>query len=82
MKSKWMYEVTPTQVKRFESDCQYYAEEPVTAELIRNVLYAYGSELACRRIRDTYGHTDKSKISFGYSENLGTWFFGLTIEGL
>lgn len=82
MEQKWMFEVTPTQVKRFESDCRYYANEPVTAKLVGNVLYAYGSELACRRIRDTYMHTDQSKISFGYSDNLNTWFFGLIIGGI
>ncbi len=82
MENKWMFEVTPTQVARFESDCRYYAGEPVTAELVRNVLYAYGSELACKRICDTYRHTDMSKVSFGYSDNLITWFFGLKIEGL
>jgi hypothetical protein len=82
MEPSWMYEVTPTQVKRFENDCCYFADEPVTAELVRNTLYAYGSELACRRIRDTYRHTDMSLVSFGYSENLKTWFFGLTIKGL
>lgn len=82
MEPSWMYEVTPTQVKRFESDCCCFAGEPVTAELVRDTLYAYGSELACRRIRDTYRHTDMSLVSFGYSENLKTWFFGLTIKGL
>jgi hypothetical protein len=82
MENNWMYEISPTQVARFESDCRYYSNEPVTAELVRNVLYAYGSELACRRIRDTYRHTDQSKVSFGFSGNLNTWFFGLTVEGL
>lgn len=81
MEQQWALEVTPEHVRRFERDCRYYAEEPVTAELVRNVLYAYGSELACRRIKDTFKHSEH-KVSFGYSNNLNTWYFGLTIEGM
>jgi hypothetical protein len=64
-------------INRWQKDCQYYAEEPVTVEKVRGTLYVYGSELACRRIEYTFRHTPKGRTSFGYSKNLGTWFFGL-----
>ena len=73
-------QVDAKHVERFRKDCEYYADEPVTAEKIKDTLYVYGSELACRRIEHTFRHTDTARKSFGYSKNLETWFFGLTIN--
>ena len=72
-------EVNTEHLNRWQRDASYYADEPVTVEKVNDVLYAYGSELACRRIEHTFRHSI-NKTTLGYSKNLETWFFGLRIN--
>lgn len=65
-------------LKRWHKDAEYYAEEPITVEKMGNVFYAYGSELAMRRIEYTFRRT--KDLTFGYSKNLSTWYVGLWVK--
>jgi hypothetical protein len=69
--------ITQSQLDRFQKDCSYYADAPVTVEKVNGVLYCYGDELPIRRVEHTFRHTKDT--SFGYSKNLKTWYFGLWV---
>ncbi|MDE2472268.1 MAG: hypothetical protein KGL35_26930 [Bradyrhizobium sp.] len=63
-------EMTKDQHERAIRDWSEIAGEPVQVELVKGVLYAYGSELGMRRL----AHKMRS-FNVRYSENLGTWYF-------
>ena len=75
---EWIHEITDEHLKRWQKDASYYAKEPVTVEKVGNVFYAYGSELAMRRIEYTFRGT--KDLTFGFSKNLDTWYVGLWIK--
>lgn len=75
---EWLNEINDEHLRRWQKDASYYAKEPVTVEKIKNVLYAYGSELAIRRIE--YVFRDSNNKSFGYSKGKESWYFGLELK--
>jgi hypothetical protein len=75
---EWLNEITDSHLQRWQNDCSYYAEEPVTVEKIKGTLYCYGSELAMRRVEYTFRHS--ANTSFGYSKGKDSWYFGLEIK--
>lgn len=50
------------------------AKEDLTIEKVHGCVYAFGSELACRRLHDSF--KGFSRVA-EYSLNLKTWFFRL-----
>jgi len=52
-----------------------HAKEAVNAEVISGTIYAFGSELACLRLAQTYRNT--SDMRMGYSENMKTFYFSI-----
>jgi hypothetical protein len=62
--------VTSKMLNRASKDWSSYAGETVKVEQIGSALYAFGSELGCRRIADKM---KSGRASF--SKNLGTWFY-------
>jgi hypothetical protein len=75
---EWITEITDEHLKRWQKDASYYAEEPVEVEKIKGVLYAYGSELAVRRIEHKFRYSKNA--SFGYSKSRDSWYFGLELR--
>lgn len=69
---------TAEDVKRFEiraaQEWSGIAKEQVRCEVIGEVIYAYGSELACLRI--AYAFRDsKHEPRVAHSGNANTWYF-------
>jgi hypothetical protein len=63
-------EPTTVQMSRVQAEWSEYAGEALTVECITGTLYAYGSELAMRRL----AHRMRS-FNVNWSENLKTWYF-------
>lgn len=53
------------------------AAEAVVTEIISGAIYVLGSMQACQRIHQAYSNVGEKNIGFGWSENLGSWFFRL-----
>ncbi|CCH01276.1 hypothetical protein FAES_3267 [Fibrella aestuarina BUZ 2] len=70
-------DITPAQLARLTSDFNQMAKQPVQVEIISETAYAYGTELAVLRIWSKYKASPKT--AYGYSTNLNTWFFSLTL---
>lgn len=67
---------TEQQIKRLERDYSKAAGESVSCDQRGDVIYIYGSELACLRLFHTYRNLPKEKQpTLDYSENLKAWFF-------
>jgi hypothetical protein len=62
--------ITTTQAKRLRDEWSRLAKSHVEVEQIGSFLYAFGSELAVRRL----AHEFKS-FDCGFSSNLNTWYF-------
>lgn len=61
-----------TKAKR---EFERHAKESLEVQELGSAIYAFGTELACLRLDRAYRGTEGT--SFGYSENLGRWFFSL-----
>lgn len=61
---------TVDQIARTQRDWSEYAGEQLKVEQVGGAIYAFGSELGCRRL----AHFMRS-FHVKYSENLRTWFF-------
>jgi hypothetical protein len=71
------FQITPKQLARAEKEWSDLAGEPLKVEMIADVFYAWGSELACRRLSDIM----KKHDSVGQSANRnGAWYFCMMIE--
>ena len=57
--------------KRVTKDWSAIASEPVSVEIIKGKLFAFGSELACLRLFKAF----MGKARCEYSKNLKTWVF-------
>lgn len=75
---EWINEITDEHLKRWQQDASCYAEEPVQVEKIKAGLYAYGSELAVRRIEHVFRHSKNA--SFGFSKGKNSWYFCLELK--
>ena len=70
-----------TAIKRLEKDWSIIAKEPVKVEVIDDVFYGFCSELGSLRIAVKFpNQLIKSTASYGYSENLESWFFCLELK--
>jgi len=71
-----MTQITENQIERTITEWSNIAKETVEVEMVRETLYAYGSEIACLRL--AYAFRDSRKdIRCEYSLNLQTWYFSL-----
>ena len=67
---------TQTQVKKLTKAWSKLAESAVEVEELKGTFYAYGSELAVRRIHYAYKYAINRAV-VNYSTNLETWYFRL-----
>jgi hypothetical protein len=61
-----------TFISGLKNDYSKIAKEPVNVEIVNEVVYALGSEIATLRLYRAY---DKNRTQ-GYSPNLKTFYFG------
>lgn len=66
------------QLDRLAADWSLTAQQPVRLEVIRDVIYAYGTELAVLRLLKVYRLVKRAHA--GFSENLGAWYFSLQVD--
>ena len=53
--------ITESQLERISKDLNDFAEESVKIELIKDTVYAYGSELATLRILEKYRTVERAR---------------------
>lgn len=79
---KTVEQITDEQKKKFveytSRDWSRVAGEAVHVELYETAIFAFGSELACRRLADAY-RSNPDRISTGYSESREAWHFRLEL---
>lgn len=61
---------------RAKREFEIHAKENLVVEEISGTVYAFGSELACLRLLNTYRHCG-DRVAAKFSENKKTWFFRL-----
>ncbi len=63
-------------VFRAKREFEIHAKENLDVQEIGGTLYAFGSELACLRLMNTYRHCGE-RVLAKFSENKNSWFFRL-----
>ena len=68
------------QLKRLAATYEQFTKEDVVCEQICDVMYVYGSELACLRLFYALRFPEHKEPTVGYSEALGTWWFSFVMS--
>lgn len=69
--------LTNPQFIRGVNELKKHAKEDLSVRFFSSAYWAYGSEVAILRLADAYRNAPEGKVSHGYSENLGTYYFKL-----
>lgn len=63
-------------IQKAKQEFETHAKETLDVQSLSGALYAFGSELACLRLANTY-RSSGDRADSGFSQNLKTWYFRL-----